>query len=147
MKRIAAILLVIIAVTGILVVNLYGMNIESAFEKTVPVEYIELYYPGATRRYPDEPTKTDMRVSIEYEEDLEFIIEWQVFPANATYRNLGFAIQGGGETEDGQPIVEIDRMGRVSVKEPTLMFTISAETLEGKKIYTTMRVMLSGILF
>lgn len=132
MKKVTAILIAALAVVGVLFVNLFGMHIDSAYDKIIQAERIEIQHEKA---YQDKYHGFRKTLDVNFKESDSFIIYWQVYPDNATYRNAKLSIRLATSEE-----VSIDETGLVKMHVRKRIFLIVAQTTSGTVLYDEMYV-------
>lgn len=149
MKKIMAVVIVALSVVCVVLVNFFGMQVEGAYDPIIPANAIALEYINSERLHPDSPTDYSARVLISYDSIVvpnnpqvrSFIVWYNVYPSETTYKSLHLTIEGADSDK-----VEIDSSKcLVSIYRPVRTFTIVAVTTIGRQLSTYLEVTLTDL--
>jgi len=159
MKRVIAVVIGGLFIAALLLVSLFGMQLSGAYVQVVQTQTVQLASDGAYRTKPLSELDRSIYLKIPYDptgpyKKQSIIVTWEVFPSNATYKELSFYLTGIGQMIDPSSnptdpkmidIVTVDNLGFVFVNGPIRTFTVYATTVRGIKITTQMEVHLTGV--
>ena len=143
MKKVIFIFILGLAGLSVILINFFGMRMSGAFEQDIPVERLEVSTTDPQSESQGIQPDGTYVASVKYmiapgSVDNYLIVDWEVFPSNASNKSVEFRLQGVGNPDD---VAREPGTGIFHLVNPPLFFVIDVFTTGGLSKYARLEVM------